>query len=128
VAPPGPTSLLCQGMVVGGVRIDHQGGPWTDCRPLTGAHDSSEAGEAGLWGLQDKGADGPRLFVANTAADVAYGTVTLTDGQTLTGDSVPVPGTGYQAWAVAIPAGRAIASVDMYDARHHRLSHDTEWH
>ncbi|HEY3478659.1 MAG TPA: hypothetical protein VGL02_07135 [Streptomyces sp.] len=124
---PERTSLLCQRMVVGGIRIDHQGGPWADCQPVDGAHDPSAAGEAGLWGLHDKGTTGSRLFVSNPGARVAYGVVTLTDGRRLTARVVAVPHTGYRAWAVAIPDGRTIASVDEFDAHHHRLSHQTEW-
>ncbi|SFE08754.1 hypothetical protein SAMN05216251_101461 [Actinacidiphila alni] len=125
---PDPTSLLCQRMVIGGVRIDHQGGPWADCQPLTGAHDPSWSGSEGLWGLHDKGTTGSRLFVGDSAPEVAYGVVRLTDGGKLTGRAATVPGTDYHAWAVAVPDGKYIASVDTYDAGHHRLTHETEWH
>lgn len=121
------TSLLCQRMVVGGVRIDHQGGPWSDCQPVSGAHDPGASGEEGLWGLHDKGTTGARLFVANPAGDVAYGVVTLSDGTRLTARRVSVPTTDYGTWAVAIPDGRTIATVDAYDAHHHRVSHETDW-
>jgi hypothetical protein len=124
---PKPASLLCQRMVVGGVRIDHQGGAWADCQPLTGAHDPQGSGGEGLWGLHDKGTTGSRLFVANSEANVASGVVTLTDGTRLKARTVAVPHTGYRAWAVAIPDGRTIATIDQYDARHQRVSHETEW-
>ncbi|WP_225849641.1 hypothetical protein [Streptomyces sp. HPF1205] len=124
---PRPTSLLCQRMSVGGVLIDHQGGPWADCEGLVGAHDPAGNGGEGLWGLHEKGTSGTRLFVARPDADVAYGVLTLSDGTRLTGRTVTVPHTGYRAWAVAIPSGRTIATVDQYDTSHHRVSHETEW-
>ncbi|MEE4542408.1 hypothetical protein V2S66_10595 [Streptomyces sp. V4-01] len=121
------TGLLCQRMVIGGVRIDHQGGPWSDCGPVQGAHDPSASGEEGLWGLHDKGTSGSRLMVGNTAANVAYSVLTFADGTRATGRAATVPHTSYRAWAVAIPDGETIATVDTFDARHHRLSHETDW-
>ncbi|MFE0627780.1 hypothetical protein ACFW3D_12495 [Streptomyces sp. NPDC058864] len=125
--PASGTALLCQRMYIGGIRIDHQGGRWSDCQPVTGPHDPAGSGSMGLWGLQDKGTTGSRLIVSNPEADVAYGIVSLTDGTRLKASTVTVPGTGYRAWAVAIPDGRTIAAVDQYDSRHHRLTHDTQW-
>ena len=52
-----PTSLLCQRMVIGGVRVDHQGGPWSDCDTVKGAHDPAGSGEEALWGMHDKGTE-----------------------------------------------------------------------
>jgi hypothetical protein len=121
------TALLCQRMYIDGVRIDHQGGPWADCQPVTGAHDPAGSGGMGLWGFQDKGTSGSRLMVANPESEVAFGVVVLTDGTRLKAPTVTVPGTDYRAWAVAIPDGRTIATVDQYDSRHHRLTHDTYW-
>ncbi|MFD5449751.1 hypothetical protein [Streptomyces sp. NPDC127100] len=121
------TSLLCQRMFIGGVRIDHQGGPWTDCQPVTGTDDPSASGGMGLWGLHDKGLTGSRLMVSNPEADVAYGVVSLSDGTRMKATTVTVPGTAYRAWAAAIPNGKTITTVDQYDAHHHRLSHDTNW-
>ncbi|MFF8591462.1 hypothetical protein ACF061_08420 [Streptomyces sp. NPDC015220] len=125
-AAPG-TSLLCQRMYIGGVRIDHQGGPWADCQPVTGTNDPQAAGNTGLWGLHDKGTSGSRLMVANPEADVAYGIVTLTDGTRIKATSATLPGTTYRAWAAPIPDGHTISSVDQYDTHHNRLSHDTYW-
>ncbi|MGM9467243.1 hypothetical protein [Streptomyces murinus] len=122
------TSLLCQRMYIGDVRIDHQGGPWSDCQPVNGTNDPGPAGEMGLWGLHDKGADGTRLMVANPEPDVAYGLITLADGHPVKATTVTVPGTGYRAWAAPIPDGQTITAVDQYDEHHHRLSHDTNWH
>ncbi|SNT16186.1 hypothetical protein SAMN05216252_115138 [Actinacidiphila glaucinigra] len=125
---PAPgTALLCQRMYIDGVRIDHQGGPWSDCQPVTGTHDPAGSGSMGLWGFQDKGTSGSRLMVSNPEADIAYGIVDLTDGTRLKAATVTVPGTDYRAWAVAIPNGKTISAVDQYDKRHHRLTHDTYW-
>ncbi|MFF8591460.1 hypothetical protein ACF061_08410 [Streptomyces sp. NPDC015220] len=125
-AVPG-TSLLCQRMYIGGVRIDHQGGPWADCQPVTGTNDPQAAGNTGLWGLHDKGTSGSRLMVANPEADVAYGIVTLTDGTRIKATTTALAGTTYRAWAAPIPDGHTISSVDQYDTHHNRLSHDTYW-
>ncbi|WP_225849639.1 hypothetical protein [Streptomyces sp. HPF1205] len=120
--------LLCKRMSVGGVLIDHQGGPWADCDVVSGARDITNGdGDEGLWGLHEKGTSGLRLFVASPGPDVAYGVVTLTDGTQLTGRTVEVAATAYRAWAVAIPSGRTIAAVDQYDTSHHRVGHETEW-
>jgi hypothetical protein len=124
---PAASSLLCQRMVIGGVRIDHQGGPWADCRAVDGAHDPAASGSMGLWGLHDKGTAGFRLFVSLPGTGVAYGVMTFTDGTTTTASLRTVPGTGYGAWAVAIRDGRTIAVIDEYDAHHHRVSHSTDW-
>lgn len=124
---PEPKALLCQRMVIDGVLIDHQGGPWADCQPLSGPHDPQGSGDEGLWGFQDKGTSGTRLFVSNPEATVASGVVTLTDGTRLEAPAVSVRGTSYRAWAVAVPDGHTIASVDQYDAHHHLVSHETEW-
>jgi hypothetical protein len=127
-AMAGKSSLLCQRMLIGGVRVDHQGGPWSDCVPVDGAHDMSRAGESGLWGLYDKGLSGLRLFVDNPRPDVAFGAVHLSDGTVLAASTVTVPGTSYRAWAVAVPSGKSITAVDTFNAQHHLLSHDTSWH
>ncbi|MFE2096574.1 hypothetical protein [Streptomyces sp. NPDC059468] len=121
------TSLLCQRMYIGGVRIDHQGGRWADCQPVTGTQDPHASGELGLWGLHDKGLSGSRLMVSNPEADVAYGVVSLSDGTQVKGATVTVPGTTYRAWAAGIPDGRTITAVDQYDIHHKRLTHDTNW-
>ncbi|MFI0807325.1 hypothetical protein [Streptomyces echinatus] len=121
------TSLLCQRMYIGGVRIDHQGGPWADCQPVTGTRDPQAVGGTGLWGLHDKGLRGSRLMVSTPEADVAYGVVTLSDGTRMKAATATVPGTGYRAWATAIPDGQTITAVDQYDTHHHRLGHDTNW-
>ncbi|GAA5060151.1 hypothetical protein [Streptomyces similanensis] len=133
-APPTPpgaatapsASLLCQRMVIGGVRIDHQGGPWSDCQQVNGAQDPRASGEMGLWGLHEKGLSGTRLLVSNPEAAVAYGVVSLSDGTQVKAATVTVPGTVYRAWAAPVPDGRTITAVDQYDAHHHRLSHDTD--
>ncbi|MGW2567579.1 hypothetical protein [Streptomyces sp. NPDC001537] len=122
------TSLLCQRMYIGGVRIDHQGGPWTDCQPVTGTQDPHASGEMGLWGLHDKGLSGSRLMVSNPEADVAYGVISLSDGTHVKATTVTVPGTTYRAWAAPIPNGQTITAVDQYDTHHNRLTHDTNWH
>ncbi|MFD4954106.1 hypothetical protein [Streptomyces sp. NPDC058451] len=121
------TSLLCQRMFIGGVRIDHQGGPWADCQPVTGTDDPQTAGGMGLWGSHDKGLSGTRLMVSNPEADVAYGVVSLSDGTRVKATTATVPGTTYRAWAGPIPNGQTITTVDQYDTHHHRLSHDTNW-
>ncbi|SHN09042.1 hypothetical protein [Actinacidiphila paucisporea] len=121
------TALVCQRMVIDGVRVDHQGGPWADCQPVDGAQDRDRSREAGLWGMHDKGTSGFRLFVANPDAQVARAVVTLTDGTRLTARTVTAPATAYRAWAVAIPSGETIAAVDQYDVQDHRISHETEW-
>ncbi|WKE70233.1 hypothetical protein [Streptomyces sp. WP-1] len=121
------TSLLCQRMYIGGVRVDHQGGPWSDCQPVTGTNDPRPAGETGLWGLHDKGIDGSRLMVADPEPGVAYGLITLADGHRIKATTVTVPGTTYRAWAAAVPDGQTIAVVDQYDNHNNRLTHDTNW-
>ena len=121
------TSLLCQRMYIGGVRIDHQGGPWADCQPVTGTQDPHASGEMGLWGLHDKGLSGSRLMVSNPEADVAYGVLTLSDGTHVKATTVTVPGTTYRAWAAPIPNGQTITAVDQYDTHDNRLTHDTNW-
>ncbi|WP_255949916.1 hypothetical protein [Streptomyces odontomachi] len=120
-------ALLCQRMVIDGVLIDHQGGPWADCQAVDGAHDPMGSGGAGLWGFQDKGTSGSRLFVATPQANVAYGVVRLADGTDLKGTTVAVPHTGYRAWAVAIPDGKTITAVDTYEADGTLVDHDTMW-
>ncbi|MGW3120718.1 hypothetical protein ACWDBW_26820 [Streptomyces sp. NPDC001107] len=121
------TSLLCQRMYIGGVRIDHQGGPWADCQPVTGTQDPHASVGMGLWGLHDKGLSGSRLMVSNPEADVAYGVLTLSDGTHVKATTVAVPGTTYRAWAAPIPNGQTITAVDQYDTHDNRLTHDTNW-
>jgi hypothetical protein len=125
---PDGVPLLCQRPVIGGVLVDHQAGPWAGCTPVDGPEDGGVSGEMALRGLQGKGTTGSRLFVSDTGPHVSYGVVRLSDGTELTGRAATVPGTVYRAWAVAVPDGKLIASVDEYDAGHHRLSHSTdEW-
>jgi hypothetical protein len=121
------TSLLCQRMYIGGVRIDHQGGRWSDCQAVNGANDAQGSGSMGLWGLQDKGTSGTRLMVSDPAAEVAYGVLTFSDGSSVKAATVGVPGTGYRAWAAPIADGKTIAVVDQYDGQDHQLTHDTFW-
>ncbi|MFJ4851287.1 MULTISPECIES: hypothetical protein [unclassified Streptomyces] len=120
-------ALLCQRMYIGGVRIDHQGGPWSDCQAVTGANDPQGSGSTGLWGLHDKGTTGTRLMVANPEAEVAYGVLHFSDGTRVRANTVAVPGTGYRAWAAPIADGKTIEAVDQFDAHGKRLSHDTYW-
>ncbi|MFC9279190.1 hypothetical protein [Streptomyces collinus] len=122
------TSLLCQRMYIGGVRIDLQGGPWSDCQTVTGTQGPRAAGEMGLWGLHDKDTSGSRLMVSNPEAEVAYGVVSLSDGTHVKATTVTVPGTTYRAWAAPIPDGKTITTVDQYDTHGNRLTHDTNWH
>ncbi|MFF3564493.1 hypothetical protein ACFYXS_31055 [Streptomyces sp. NPDC002574] len=121
-------ALLCQRMYIGGVRIDHQGGPWSDCQAVTGAHDPQGSGNLGLWGLQDKGTTGTRLMVSNPGPEVAYGVLFLSDGTRVRANTVTVPGTDYRGWAAPIADGQTIDAVDEYDAQGKRLRHDTFWH
>jgi hypothetical protein len=128
-APAVPaSSLLCRRMYIGGVRIDHQGGRWSDCQAVNGVNDAQGSGDMGLWGLQDKGTSGTRLMVSSPAAGVAYGVLTFSDGSSVKAVTVGVPGSGYRAWAVPVADGRTITAVDQYDAEDHRLTHDTYWH
>ncbi|MET8586784.1 hypothetical protein ABZX39_38895 [Streptomyces collinus] len=121
------TSLLCQRMYIGGVRIDRQGGPWSDCRTVSGTQDPGASGGLGLWSLHDKGLSGTRLMVSTPEADVAYGVLTLADGTRVKATTVTVPGTAYRAWAAPIPDGKTITTVDQYDTHGNRLTHDTYW-
>jgi hypothetical protein len=131
ILPPGMpqpkhTSLLCQRMVIGGVRVHHEAGPWSDCTAVNGPHDQQiGAYGGGLGGLNDKrGIPGSRLFIGTTTMpNAAYGTVALTNGRVLTGKIVSIPHTGYHAWAVAIPNHHTMASFTLYDTHHHRLAH-----
>ncbi|MET8586786.1 hypothetical protein ABZX39_38905 [Streptomyces collinus] len=122
------TSLLCRRMYIGGVRIDRQGGPWSDCQTVTGTQDPGASGGLGLWSLHDKGLSGTRLMVSTPEANVAYGIVTLADGTHVKATTVTVPGTAYRAWAAPIPDGKTITTVDQYDTHGNRLTHDTNWH
>ncbi|MEV5802570.1 hypothetical protein [Streptomyces collinus] len=121
------TSLLCQRMYIGGVRIDHQGGPWSDCQTVTGTQDPGASGGMGLWGLHDKGTSGTRLMVSTPETEVAYGVVSLSDGTHVRATTVKVPGTTYRAWAAPLPGGKTITTVDQYDTHGNRLTHDTYW-
>lgn len=123
---PHYTGVLCERMYLNGVRIDHQGGPWADCGAVVGTHQA--LGDEGLWGFQDKGTSGVRLFVGENSDSTAYAVLTFTNGRRYQANSVHVPGTAYSAFAVPIGAGRYISSVDTYDAHHHRLRHETYWH
>ncbi|MFI1096216.1 hypothetical protein [Streptomyces sp. NPDC020917] len=126
--PPPKSSAICAHVVIGGVRVDHQGGRWSDCDEVNGAADPEEGDFfEGPWGLHGKGLSGTRVFVSSLRA-AASGTVTLTDGTEVTGPSVTVPGTAYRAWAAPIPRGATIASVDSFDARGRRIAHQTNWH
>ncbi|MDX3071750.1 hypothetical protein [Streptomyces sp. MI02-7b] len=131
VLPDGSTTpgdaLLCQRMYIGGVRIDHQGGPWSDCQPVTGTDDPQAGGNTGLWGLHDKGTTGTRLIVSHPGPEVAYGVLHLSDGSQVKAFVITLPGTGYRAWAAPVPGGRTITSVDEYDAGDRRLGHYTDW-
>ena len=125
---PPKSAAICAHVVIGGVRVDHQGGRWSDCDGVDGAADPNEGDFfEGPWGLHDKGLSGTRVFVCSLQA-AASGTVTLTDGTKVTGHSVRVPGTAYRAWAAPIPGGATIATVDSFDARGHRIAHETNWH
>ncbi|WP_042421659.1 hypothetical protein [Streptacidiphilus anmyonensis] len=129
--PPGVklpkyTGLLCERMYLGGVRVDHQGGPWSDCQGVTGP--TQPVGGEGLWGLTGKGTTGYRLFVGQDAPPVAYAVLTFTDGHHYRADSVHLRGTAFNAFAIPISKGRYIRSVDTFDAAGKRLSHETYWH
>ncbi|MEY9877326.1 hypothetical protein ABH931_006850 [Streptacidiphilus sp. MAP12-33] len=126
IKTPKYTGLVCERMYLNGVRIDHQGGPWADCSPVTGAH--QPIGEESLNGLTDKGTSGYRLFVGQPMAPVAYAVLTFTNGRTYRANTVHLPGTAFGAFTIPIGKGWYIRSVDTYSRDGHRLSHETEWH
>ncbi|MEU9298753.1 hypothetical protein, partial [Streptomyces sp. NPDC048266] len=123
---PAGKSLLCRQTVIGGVRVDHQGGKWSGCQVVNGTSDITGQG-AGLHGLGDKGLTGIRIFVANPDAKVARAVITLKDGRHVKADVRTLPGTNYRSFAIPLGKGQTIASVDQYDAGNHRLTHDTFW-
>lgn len=131
--PPGMpaphyTSLVCRRVSIGGVLVDHQGGPWADCDPVVGSHDPAWTDIDGPNGLHHKGVSGTRIFVGGTTdLTTAYGIVTFTDGTHVTGHTTTIPHTSYAAWAVPIPNSKTIATVDEYNNHHHRLTHQTNW-
>ncbi|MCX2185681.1 hypothetical protein KV205_34990 [Streptomyces sp. SKN60] len=90
-------SRLCQRTVIGGVRVDDQGGPWLGCQAVAGAHDARVAGGAGYEALRDTGLSGVRVFVG-------------------------IPGAG-----IPVGEGQMITSVDQCNADNQRLSNDTYW-
>jgi hypothetical protein len=121
------TGVVCQRMYIGGVRVDHQGGPWSDCWGVTGPGDTYGNGSTGLWGFQDKGLSGSRLFVGIPNPGAARVEVTLDDGTVLRDRVTTLAHTVFGGWAVAIPDGRVIESLDTYDAAGVLISHDTDW-
>ncbi|RAG80393.1 hypothetical protein DN069_38360 [Streptacidiphilus pinicola] len=127
IPTPKYTGLLCERMYLDGVRIDHQGGPWSDCNGVTGATRPIGT-EEGLYGLTAKGTSGYRLFVGETSAPVGYAVLTYTDGHSYRANSAHLRGTGFNSYAIPISKGRYIRSVDTYTADGHRLSHETDWH
>ena len=127
VPAPKYTGLLCERMYLGGVRVDHQGGPWSDCNGVNGATQPIGT-EEGLYGLTAKGTSGYRLFVGETSAPVGYAVLTFTDGHSYRANSAHLRGTGFNAYAIPISKGRYIRSVDTFTADGHRLSHETYWH
>ncbi|SEM44725.1 hypothetical protein SAMN05414137_12867 [Streptacidiphilus jiangxiensis] len=132
VLPPGIptpkyTGLVCERMYLGGVRIDHQGGPWADCQPVTGP--KSPLGDESLNGFSGKGTYGYRLFVGEPIPrTTAYAVMTFTDGHTYRARTVRIPGTDFAAFAIPISKGHYIRSVDTFTASGHRLTHETMWH
>jgi hypothetical protein len=122
VAPNTAKSLLCQRTVIGGVLVD----PWSGCQAVVGADDPGTPG-AGLWGTTDKGLSGTRIFVGRPAHEVTHAAIALKGGQRLRAEVKSVPGTGYHAFAIPLGRGQTIASVDQYNARDQRLSHETDW-
>ncbi|GAA3124385.1 hypothetical protein GCM10017687_43170 [Streptomyces echinatus] len=50
-------------------------------------------------------------MVSTPEADVAYGVVSLSDGTRMKATTATVPGTGYRAWATAVPDGQTITAV-----------------
>ncbi|KRV48646.1 hypothetical protein AQ490_24230 [Wenjunlia vitaminophila] len=123
-APEGE-SLLCERTVIDGVRVDHQGGPWSGCTVVDGAKDFNE--QMALRGLSDKGTTGTRVLTAQPGATVARATVTFSDGETRSARVVALPGTNYRGFAVPIAEGETIEAVDTYDAQNDLVSHDTNW-
>ncbi|MCX5231445.1 hypothetical protein [Streptomyces sp. NBC_00233] len=123
---PAGKSLLCQQTVIGGVRVDHQGGEWSGCQVVNGTSDITGQG-AGLHGLGDKGLTGVRIFVGNPDAKVTRAVITLKDGRHFKAGVRTLPGTNYRSFAIPLGKGQTIASVDQYDAGNHRLTHDTFW-
>ncbi|MET8506308.1 hypothetical protein ABZV60_16840 [Streptomyces sp. NPDC004787] len=124
--------LVCRRVVLGGVRVDRQGGAWSGCHMVNGAYDAGSWGGAGLHGMSDKGVSGSRIFVGRTVAgkggqNVTRAEVTLKSGKRLAAEVNTVAGTGYGAFAVPIGQGQTIASVDQY-AGSKRLTHETFWH
>ncbi|GAB2611934.1 hypothetical protein GCM10027168_50890 [Streptomyces capparidis] len=118
-------ALLCERTVIGGVLVDARGGPWAGCEVVAGPRDTRQG--AALRGLSDKGLSGTRVFVATTDAATVRGELTFADGERRAARVVRLPGTAHRAFAVPIGEGETIASVDTFDARGERLTHDTFW-
>ncbi|KRV48644.1 hypothetical protein AQ490_24220 [Wenjunlia vitaminophila] len=124
-SPEPGTSLLCQRTVIGGVRVDHQGGPWSGCAVVEGAHGFNE--QAGLFGHTDKAVRGFRVLVVQPGAEVTRAVLTLDGGGTRTAGVTSLPGTTYRAYAIPLLPGETVAAVDEYDRADRRVSHQTQW-
>lgn len=118
--------LLCTRVTIGGIRVDHQGGPWADCS-LTSRSGSSDGG-AGLFSLTGKGLTGSRVLVGTPGRNVTRVVVTFTDGDQLQASVKSLIGTQYRAYAVPVASGRTISTVDEYNAANQRVGHETELH
>ncbi|MET8506307.1 hypothetical protein ABZV60_16835 [Streptomyces sp. NPDC004787] len=123
--------LVCRRVMLGGVRVDQQGGAWSGCHTVNGAYDAGSWGGAGLHGMSDKGVSGSRIFVGRTVAgksgqNVTRAEITLKSGKRLEAKVNTVAGTGYGAFAIPLSKGQTIASVDQYSGSK-RLTHESFW-
>jgi len=129
---PWPThkghSLLCLNVTLGAKSLS--GGPLDSCDIVNGPNDTTAVSSGGLWGTKDKGTTGTHLLIVRFDASsptIAHAVATYRNGHHLTVPAIPLPTTGYRAYAIPVAAGNPLTTVDDYDTHNHLVSHNTQW-
>jgi hypothetical protein len=113
----GPGGLVCLATSVNNKIVN----PYGDCAGVSGPQDPST--DLGMYG-QSQPTDLPgTIFYAQPKTDVAYATMTFTNGKPVTVQKVTIPGTDFSAYVVPIAPGLHMHGLNEYDSPHRVVGH-----
>ncbi|GAB2611918.1 hypothetical protein GCM10027168_50870 [Streptomyces capparidis] len=121
---PQARGLLCERILIGGTRVDAEGGPWSGCTPVAGPRDVVP--QAGVHVVDEPGAARSRVLAAQPGPDVARAVITYAGGERRTAEVAAVPGTAFRGYAFPVRKGQYIEAVEEYDAHGALLSRETQ--
>jgi hypothetical protein len=113
----GNEGVVCLESSIDGRALDPSG----SCDGVSGPQDPNT--DAGMYGVdQPTGLPG-KIFYAQPQPEVAYATMTFTNGTPITVQKVTVPGTAFSAYVIPVAPGLHMHGLNEYNSQHQVVSH-----